>query len=162
MKKFYTEFTAGVFMLVGIACLAWLSIRLGGLDVAAAKGYEVSATFSNIGGLRKGAEVVIAGVRIGGVTDVILKDYMAEVTMSISQTIELPKGSIAAIKTRGLIGEQFITISPGGEAENIPHGGRIRETQSAVNLIDLAAKYGFGDVDDGGKDDKKKDDSTLD
>ncbi len=156
MKKFYIELTAGLFMLVGVACLAYLSVHLGGLQLGGPNTYEVSATFSDIGGLRKGAEVVIAGVGIGRVKMVRFdKDkYAGEVTMAISENVKLPKGSIASIKTRGLIGEQYVAISPGGEPEDIEPGGRILHTQAAIDLFGLATKYGFGDVgrdEEGGK-----------
>ncbi|MFP4029274.1 MAG: outer membrane lipid asymmetry maintenance protein MlaD [Candidatus Brocadiia bacterium] len=148
MKKFYVELTAGFFVLAGVLCLAYLSIRFGGVDVFKKEGYEVKAKFSEIGGLRSGAPVFIAGVNIGRVTKVSLKDYTARVSLWVRGDIDLPEDTIAAVKTRGLIGEKYIALSPGGALKNIPPGGQIRETQSAVDLESLISKYAFGEVEE--------------
>jgi phospholipid/cholesterol/gamma-HCH transport system substrate-binding protein len=146
MKKFYVQLTAGVFVVVGCVCLAWLSVRLGGLETWG-EGYEVQATFSDVGGLREGAAVSIAGVQIGSVRRVQLEDFAALVTLQVNPEVELPEGTIASIRTRGLIGEQYIYISPGGGEENIQPGGSIEDTQPAVDLHKLISKYAFGDVE---------------
>lgn len=147
MKRFYIHLTAGVFMLIGLICLGYLSVELGGTRVLQAEGYEVQAVFSNVGGLRTGAPVVIAGVEVGSVTRIGLKDYAAQVKMHLKRDVKLPKDSIAAVKTRGLIGEKFVSISIGASPESIEAGGKIRETQPAVNLESLISKYAFGEVE---------------
>jgi phospholipid/cholesterol/gamma-HCH transport system substrate-binding protein len=146
MNKFYVQLTAGIFVLIGGLCLAWLSIRLGGLETWG-EGYQVEARFSDVGGLREGAAVSIAGVQVGSVSQVKLDDYAALVTLRMDPNVKLPEGTIASIRTSGLIGEQFIYISPGGGEENIQPGERIEETQPAVDLHSLISKYAFGDVD---------------
>jgi phospholipid/cholesterol/gamma-HCH transport system substrate-binding protein len=147
MKKFYVEMTAGLFVLLGILCFAYLSIQLGGVNFFGAERYPVSATFSQVGALRSGAPVVIAGVDVGEVTDVSLKDFAAVVRMRINEDIELPTDSIASIRTRGLIGEQYVAVSPGGARETVEPGGRITETEPAIDLHSLIAKYAFGEVE---------------
>ncbi|MBS3764787.1 MAG: outer membrane lipid asymmetry maintenance protein MlaD [Planctomycetes bacterium] len=147
MKKFYVELTAGFFVLAGILCLGYLSIRFGGFEIFKKEGYEVEAKFSEIGGLRTGAPVVIAGVDVGRVSEIALENYAAEVRLWVRGDIDLPEDTIASVKTRGLIGERFIALSPGGALKNIPPGGQIRETQSAVDLESLISKYAFGEVE---------------
>lgn len=147
MKKFYIELTAGVFVLLGILAFAYLSIQLGGVNLLGGEAYEVTATFSQVGALRGGAPVVIAGVDVGEVQDVRLKNYAAIVRMHIRSDIELPTDSIASIRTRGLIGEQYVAVSPGGARETVEPGGRITETEPAIDLHSLIAKYAFGEVE---------------
>ncbi len=146
MQRFYIEMTAGIFVVLGLLCLGYLSVRMGVVDMHGAETYEVRATFSQIGGLRSGASVVIAGVRVGQVETVQLKDYAAQVDLLIRSDVELPKDTIASIRTRGLIGEQYITLSPGAARETIASGGTIRETEPAIDLHSLIAKYAFGEA----------------
>lgn len=147
MKKFYIEVTAGVFVLLGLFCIGYLSLTL---DIGSKFGrdaYKVTATFSNIAGLYKGASVVIAGVSVGEVKEIKLENYAAELTLSVRGDIKLPKDTVASIKTRGLIGEQYVGLSPGGSLDNIEPGGKIRETEPAIDLHSLISKYAFGDIE---------------
>lgn len=146
MKQYYIDLTAGVFVIAGALSLAFLSVRLGGVGFPGG-GYKLSARFSQVAGLRKDAPVVIAGVDVGEVTDISLTNFAADVEFRIREDIKLPEDSIASIKTRGLIGEQFIELSPGAARETIQPGGRIRETESAIDLHSLIAKYAFGEVE---------------
>lgn len=144
MKKFDLELCVGLFMILGIVCLGYLSIKLGKLEVLGSQGYEVEAIFSNGGGIKSGSSVVIAGVEVGRVKQVSLDDYKARVVMDFPLNVKVQKDAIASIKTRGLIGDKFIEISPGGSEELIGPGGKIRETQSAVDLEQLISNYVFG------------------
>jgi len=146
MKKFDVGLTVGLFMVVGIVCLAFLSIKLGRMEVLGSSGYNVRAVFTETGGLRSGASVVIAGVEIGRVKAITLEDYEAHVLLNINGGVEIQEDSIASIKTRGLIGEKFVDISPGGAEEIVQPGGRIRDTQPAVDLESLISKFVFGDT----------------
>ena len=146
MMKYYLELTAGIFVLAGVVCLGYLSVTLGGLQVGGGQGYNVSATFSDVGGLRAGTEVVIAGVKVGRVTRVRLKDYAAKVRMRIQPDVKLPRDSIASVRTEGLIGQRYVSISPGAARDYVKPGGNIRQTEPAVNLRSLISKYAFGEV----------------
>ena len=146
MRNYYLELTAGIFVLAGVLCLGYLSVTLGGLQLGAGEGYTVSARFSNVGGLRGGSPVVIAGVEVGRVKDVALDEYAARVEMSIKGDVKLPNDSIASIQTEGLIGQRYVSISPGGAPESIEPGGKIRQTEPAIDLRSLISKYAFGDV----------------
>jgi phospholipid/cholesterol/gamma-HCH transport system substrate-binding protein len=144
MKKRYVELTVGVFVLVGLYCLAHLSVRLARMDLATGDQYEIKALFVNVGGLRVGASVVIAGVEVGRVREVRLEDYEGLVVMAIDPEVVLQKDSIASIRTRGLIGEKYVSISPGGSEEKIENGGEIFETEPAVDLEKLISNFVFG------------------
>ena len=146
MRKFDTELAVGLFIVAGVICLGYLSIRLAKMEVVGTKGYEVQAVFSNSGGLKVGAGIVIAGVDVGRVRSVTLENYEARVVMSIPWTIKLQEDAIASIRTRGVIGEKYVELTPGGSDKIISPGGKIRETQPAVDLEELISKYVFGKV----------------
>jgi phospholipid/cholesterol/gamma-HCH transport system substrate-binding protein len=144
MKKIDLELSVGLFIIAGIICLGYLSIKLGKMEVLGSKGYEVYAIFSNSGGLKAGSSVVIAGVDVGRVKAITLEDYQARVILNLPENVNIQEDAIASIKTRGLIGEKYIEITPGGSEKLIPPGSRIRETQPAVDLEELISKFVFG------------------
>ena len=144
MKKVNLELSVGLFMIVGIICLGYLSIRLGKMEVLGGKGYEVQAVFSNSGGLKAGSSVVIAGVDVGRVKRIVLDDYQALVVMNLPLDVKVQEDAIASIKTKGLIGEKYIGITPGGSEKTIEPGGRIRDTQPAVDLEQMISSFVFG------------------
>jgi len=140
------ELMVGVFMIVGILCLAYLSVKLGKVEVMGRHGYEVFAIFSDTGGLRSGADVVIAGVDVGRVQSISMEDYEARVVLELNPGLKIHEDAIVSIKTRGLIGEKFVQISAGASDELIKPGGRIRQTESAVDIEALISKYAFGNL----------------
>lgn len=146
MKRFDIELAVGLFMIAGIICLGYLSINLGRMEILGSKGYEVYAFFSNSGGLKTGSSVVIAGVDVGRVKDITLEDYQARVVLDLQQGVIIQEDAIASIKTKGLIGEKYIEITPGGSEKIIPPGGRIRDTQPAVDLEELISNFVFGKI----------------
>jgi len=144
MRKFDLEFAVGLFMVMGILCLGYISIKLGKMEILGDKGYEVEAVFSNSGGLKTGSSVVIAGVDVGRVKRIALDDYQARVVLNLPLNVKIQEDAIASIKTKGLIGEKYVEITPGGADELIKPGGRIRDTQSAVDFEELISNYVFG------------------
>jgi phospholipid/cholesterol/gamma-HCH transport system substrate-binding protein len=146
MKKAYLEFVVGLFLAIGIGCLAWLSIKVARKEFFARNGYELQAAFSNGSGLRRGTPVVIAGVEIGRVARVGLEDYEAKVRIVIQQGVVLQSDTIASIKTKGLIGEKYIELTPGASEKTIQPGGVVRETQPAMDLEALIGKYIQGNL----------------
>ena len=144
MKKFDVEVAVGLFMIAGILCLGYLTVRLGRMDVLGKEGYELNAVFSNTGGLKTGASVVIAGVEVGRVEKITLDDYRARVSLNIPADLEIQEDAIASIKTKGLIGEKYIEITPGGSDRILKPGERIRDTQPAVDMEHLISNYVFG------------------
>jgi phospholipid/cholesterol/gamma-HCH transport system substrate-binding protein len=146
MKKFDLELAVGLLIIAGIICLGYLSIKLGKMEVWGGKGYDLDAIFSDVGGLKIGASIEIAGVEVGRVKTITLHNYQARVVLNLSENVKVQEDAIASIKTKGLIGEKFIDITPGGLEKLIPPGGRIRETQAAVDLEELISKFVFGKI----------------
>jgi phospholipid/cholesterol/gamma-HCH transport system substrate-binding protein len=146
MKRFDLELMVGLFIIAGIICLGYLSIKLGKMEVVGGKGYEIYAIFSNIGGLRTGSSIEIAGVDVGRVKNITLDNYLAHVVLDLPRSVKIQEDAIALVKTKGLIGEKYIEITPGGSEKIIQPGGRIRETQPAVDLEGLISKYAFGKI----------------
>ncbi len=143
MRKFDLELAVGFFMIAGMVCLGYLSIKIGKMEVFGERGYEIQAVFSNSGALKTGSSVVIAGVQVGRVKRIILDDYQARVIMNIPFNLKIQEDAIASIKTKGLIGEKYIEITPGGSEEIIGPGGRVRETEPAVDLERLISNFVF-------------------
>ncbi len=147
MKRSVVDLSVGVFVLIGLLALGWLSVKLGRVELLGSRGYALTADFPSVGGLKAGSAVEIAGVEIGRVDAIVLdKDYQARVRMTIRPDVKLQDDSIASIKTKGLIGERYIRISPGGSDRVIPPNGRIREVEPPVDFEELLSKYIFGKV----------------
>jgi len=144
MRRFDIEFAVGLFVLAGILSLGYLSIKLGKMEVIGGGGYEIQAMFSNSGGLKTGASVVISGVEVGRVKSISLEDYQAKVVMVLPQDIKIQEDAIASIKTKGLIGEKYVEITPGASDIVLKPGERIRDTQPAVDLEQLISSFVFG------------------
>ncbi|MBW1723259.1 MAG: outer membrane lipid asymmetry maintenance protein MlaD [Deltaproteobacteria bacterium] len=146
MRKLDIELSVGLFIIAGLICLGYLSIKLGRMEVLGGKGYEIYARFTNTGGLKVGASVAIAGVEVGRVKSITLEDYQARIVMNLDESIKIQEDAIASIKTRGLIGEKYVEITPGGSDQIIEPGGRIRETQPAVDFEELISNFVFGKI----------------
>ncbi len=146
MKKFDLELAVGLFIIAGMVCLGYLSIKLGKMEIIGEKGYEVYAVFSNAGGLKNGASVEIAGVDIGRVRGITLDNYQARVVLNLPWKVKIQEDAIASVKTKGLIGEKYVEISPGASEKLIKPGDRIQETQPAIDVEELISKYVFGKI----------------
>src|SRR6185437_4307633 len=131
-----TKLIVGLFALAGIVALAILSLRLGKIELFNGEGYVVYANFDNISGLKTGDQVEIAGVQVGKVVGLGLKDYRAHVDLRINKGVQIDTDAIASIKTSGIIGDKYVSISLGGGEHDIGDGGVIRRTQSAFVLED--------------------------
>jgi phospholipid/cholesterol/gamma-HCH transport system substrate-binding protein len=130
-----TKLIVGLFTLAGIVALAVLSLRLGKVELFNGNGYVIYANFDNISGLKTGDEVEIAGVQVGKVVGLSLKDYRARVALRLNQGVQVDTEAIASIKTSGIIGDKYVSISLGG-GNDLASGGVIRRTQSAFVLED--------------------------
>ena len=147
MQRKTLELAVGAFVALGIAALAMLSFRVGNLSTSDGGGYHVKARFENIGGLKVKAPVTVAGVRIGRVTDIYFdsEDYQAVAVLNISkQYAALPKDTGASILTSGLLGEQYISLEPGGSPEVLAEGDELTLTQSALVLEKIIGQFLFG------------------
>lgn len=144
MKKFDLELAVGLFIIAGIICLGYLSIKLGKVEIVGERGYEIYGIFSNVGGLKVGSSVEIAGVNVGRVKKIALDNYQANVVLHLPKDLKIQEDAIISVKTKGLIGEKFIEITPGGSEKIIRPGDRIRETQAAVDMEELISNFVFG------------------
>jgi phospholipid/cholesterol/gamma-HCH transport system substrate-binding protein len=155
------EIGTGLFVLRGCAALAFLTTQLPGTSLKLGGGpptYQVTAKFDNIGDLKAGSPVTMAGVTIGRVESIRFdpKDYKAAVTLRIeNQYSEIPDDSDASIQTAGLLGGKYIGIGPGGSETFLKEGGQIEFTQSAIVLESLVNKF-FANMADKGGDTKSQ------
>jgi len=140
MKRFNLEVTVGLFVLLGLFALAYLSVKLGKLQLGSGHTYVLTAVFPSVTGLKSTASVEVAGVEIGRVEAIHLKDFEAVVTLRLNDQIRLQEDAIASIRTRGLIGQKYIRISPGGSDRLIPPGGRIRDVETPIDFEDLIGR----------------------
>jgi phospholipid/cholesterol/gamma-HCH transport system substrate-binding protein len=149
MKRVGLNTVVGLFVLIGILCLAYLSIKLGKLEIIGGEYYPVTAEFDSVSGLKKGASVEMAGVDVGRVDRIALDPNTgrARVSLKMRRDIKLQSDVIASVRTRGIIGDKFIILKPGGSETMIPPGGILRETESAVDLEELLSKYIHGKVE---------------
>ena len=148
MKKFPIETSVGIFVLIGILCVGYLTIKLGKMEILGDDNYTVSARFQSVAGLKNGASVELAGVQVGQVSDIKIdvNDMVAVVQLKIRDDLKLADDVIASIKTAGLIGDKYVNLTPGGSDVMLKDGDSILETESAVDLEELISKYVFGGV----------------
>ena len=146
MDKGRLELIVGLFVLVGIVCLGYLSIKLGKLELIGGDVYEVDALFNSATGLKAGAAVEVAGVEVGRVKRINLKEDRAMVRLSVQSGTKLYSDTIASIKTRGIIGEKYLALSPGGGGDPLKPGDTIRDTESGLDLEELVSQYVHGKV----------------
>ena len=155
------EIGTGLFVLLGFAALAFLTTQLPGtsLSLGAQDGYAVSAKFDNIGDLKPGSPVTMAGVRIGRVESIRIDpaDFQAQVVMRLDdQYNQIPDDSDAGIQTAGLLGGKYIGLNAGGSETFLKQGGQIEFTQSAIVLESLVNKF-FANMASKGPDEQKED-----
>ena len=146
MEKTKLEMVVGVFVLVGLLCLAYLSVKLGKLELIGGGVYEVEAQYNSASGLKPGSAIEIAGVEVGRVRGITLNQDRAMVKLAVNNTIKLYTDTIASIKTRGIIGEKFLALSPGGGGDPLKPGDTIRDTESGLDLEELVSQFVHGNV----------------
>ncbi|TFL15731.1 outer membrane lipid asymmetry maintenance protein MlaD [Pusillimonas caeni] len=150
MTREKTDFWVGLFVLLGIVALVFLALRAGNLSsFSFSRSYQVQAYFDNLGGLKVRAPVKSSGVVVGRVSGIQFDNqvYQAVVTLDINENYEFPDDSSASILTSGLLGEQYIGLTPGGDDKMLEQGARIQYTQSAVVLEELISKFLYSSAD---------------
>ncbi|HEB88011.1 MAG TPA: outer membrane lipid asymmetry maintenance protein MlaD [Deltaproteobacteria bacterium] len=136
------DLTVGLFVLIGLSTLAYLSLKVGGLEFSPGERIELHATFDDIGGLSVRAPVRIAGVKIGQVSDIGLdEDLRALVSMEVDAGLPLSIDSSAAIRTSGLLGDQFISVELGAEDDVLKDGDEFTFTESALSIDKLIGRF---------------------
>jgi phospholipid/cholesterol/gamma-HCH transport system substrate-binding protein len=148
MRKDSVELGVGIFVLIGILCVGYLTVRLGKMQILGDNYYPLSARFQSVTGLKTGSQVEIAGVQVGQVDSIALdpKEMVAIIQLKIRKDVQLTDDVIASVKTAGLIGDKYIKLSPGGSSDILKPGDMITETESALDIEALISKYAFGDV----------------
>ncbi|HEY5895892.1 MAG TPA: outer membrane lipid asymmetry maintenance protein MlaD [Chthoniobacterales bacterium] len=148
MKQSNLELSVGIFVALGIAAIVWFAVQAGAGTAVSGSTYEIKARFANIGGLKTGSQILIAGVPVGRVGKIDLDgQFAAIVRLTVQQHVHLPADTIASIKTSGLIGDKYIALAPGADTNDLQPGGVITDTESAVDLESLISRYAFGNVD---------------
>jgi phospholipid/cholesterol/gamma-HCH transport system substrate-binding protein len=147
MERKGIELGVGLFLLVGLLCMAYLSFKLGNVQWFGSSRYRIQAQFSNVGGLTENADVSMAGVKIGKVEKIELKSGQALVTLSINKGVQIEEDAIASVKTKGIIGDKYLSISPGASDEYIQPEGRIQDTQPPLDIEALLSRFVFGNLD---------------
>ena len=153
MAKRTIEILVGLFVMLGLAALVFVSLKAANLtSFSNGDSYPLTARFDNIGGLKARAPVRSAGVVVGRITGISLdpKSYQGVVAMEIQRDYQFPKDTSAKILTAGLLGDQYVGLEPGGEVDNLPAGGTIKQTQSAVVLENLIGQFLFNKAADVG------------
>ncbi|MCF6147126.1 MAG: outer membrane lipid asymmetry maintenance protein MlaD [Candidatus Kuenenia sp.] len=148
MKKFDVEIAVGIFIFCGILCMGYISVKLGRINFFSDNYYQINAVFSSVKGLKKHTAVEIAGVEVGKVDAIALKDYEAIVILEIRNDIKLQEDAIASIRTKGLLGEKYVEITPGGSDQIIEPGGYLIETEPPLDLEKLIGNFVFGKAED--------------
>ncbi len=148
MKKISQETIAGLFVLLGIFLLAYMTISLGDVRLFGDDRYTVITRFESVSGLREGNPVEMQGIEVGEVKRLELDQerQLSVAVLSIDRNIIIYDDAIASIKTAGLIGDKFISINAGGSGERLPDGGVILNTESPIDIGDIIGKYAFGSV----------------
>ena len=156
------ELAVGVFVIIGVAAIGYLSASIGGVEFFPGPKTNVTARFASIGDLKSGASVRLAGVQVGEVAQIRLVDYAAEVDLALNAAIDVPADTIASIRTSGLLGESFVLLRPGGSEKNLQSGDRVAQTEPAIDLIDLFVKYALDQGDDEEKSEADNDEEDDD
>jgi phospholipid/cholesterol/gamma-HCH transport system substrate-binding protein len=136
------DLTVGLFVLAGLAALAYLTFQVGGLSYKVPGGFDLYATFDDIGGLKERAPISISGVKVGQVASVQLDDLLrARVKLDLDPGLELPVDSTARILTSGVLGDQFVALEPGAEEDILRSGDEVEFTESALSIEKLIGKF---------------------
>jgi phospholipid/cholesterol/gamma-HCH transport system substrate-binding protein len=149
MKKYSQETWVGLFMTFGLICVTYLSFQLGHVSLFKTDTYPLTAQFLRVSSLREGNPVTMMGIDIGQITglDIDQEHQVALVHFRIRKKINIYRDAIASIKTRGLIGEEYMEIDPGGAGELLKPGDTIIDTEPPFDLIETISKYAFGSVE---------------
>lgn len=142
------EIAVGLFLVLGLVAFGWLALRLGEVSwLTGSSTYTLYAEFENISGIKNGSEVQIAGVSVGSVAELRLNEEgKAVATFKLNKGVQIPKDSIASVKSQGIIGDKFIRIMPGGDKTSYQSGETIVDTESSLDIESLISKFALGGV----------------
>ena len=147
MKKYSKETVVGIFVVIGLACIGYMTVKLGNVGFFGDSTYALFAKFNTVTGLRESNPVNMLGLEIGRVHK--FSNQVVQVEFRINKGIEIFDDAIASVKTEGLIGDKYVAIDPGGGGDLLANGDTITDTNSPTDIMDLVSKYAFGDVGGG-------------
>jgi len=149
MKKYSNETIAGIFVIIGLICIGYMTVQLGNVSIFGDDSYSLYARFTTVSGLRVGNPVEMLGMEIGKVSSFKMdqEEQLAAVELKIKNGIKIYDDAIASIKTAGLIGDKYVSIDAGGGGDLLKQGDTIIETEAPADIGDLISKYAFGDVE---------------
>jgi len=157
MKKYSMETAVGIFIVVGLICVGYMTVKLGNVSLFGDTTYPLYARFTSVAGLRVGSSVEVYGIQVGTVTSLNIDHdkQMGVVGMKVNKGTIIYDDASATIKTAGLIGDKYVKVDPGGSGEVLKTGSFIAQTSVPADIEDLIGRYAFGDVKkDPGKDTK--------
>ncbi len=149
MNNHGSEIKVGIFVLIGIIILAYMSLKVGKFDFGKPEGYEIIAYFDNVSGLNTDVPVEIAGIEVGRVKEIVLDQGKAKVSMRISYDTSIPSDSTASLRSRGLMGDKFIEIALGSpESPSLKNGEKVVHTRTPADIDQAVNKIGevAGDI----------------
>ncbi|MBF0180148.1 MAG: outer membrane lipid asymmetry maintenance protein MlaD [Magnetococcales bacterium] len=148
MRSVKLEIAVGLFVLAGLLALAWLSVKLARMELVGGNHLPLYAQFTSVAGLKTGATVEIAGVNVGRVDRIELNnaDFEAKVRLLVDPAVQVQEDAIASVRTKGLIGDRYITISPGASPKILKANEVIRKTEPAINFEELISQFIHGSV----------------
>ncbi|MGD8256973.1 MAG: outer membrane lipid asymmetry maintenance protein MlaD [Desulfobacterales bacterium] len=151
MKKYSKETVVGIFVVIGLVCIGYMTIKLGNVGFIGENTYSLIGKFTSVTGLRVGNPVNMLGLEIGRVEKFTMdqENQQVVVEFKINKGIEIYDDAIASIKTEGLIGDKYVAVDPGGGGDLLADGDQITDTNSPTDIMDLVSKYAFGDVGEG-------------
>ena len=151
MKKYSKETVVGIFVVIGLFCIAYMTVKLGNIGFLGENSYSLYAKFTAVTGLRVGNPINMLGLEVGRVEKFTMdqENQQVIVELKINNGIEVFDDAIASIKTEGLIGDKYVAIDPGGGGDLLENGDTITDTNSPTDIMDLVSKYAFGDVGEG-------------
>ena len=150
MKQLKIEFFVGLFVIAGFLCVSYMAINMGNFSLFNEQdSYQLVGRFDSVSGLKEGAAIEIAGVKIGKVATIVLdvENFEALVSMDIPNHIQLPLDSVASVRTSGIIGDKYIKLTVGVEDEKLGPGEEFEQTESALDIEELISKFVFSSSD---------------
>ncbi len=156
MKKYSKETVVGIFVVIGLFCIGYMTVKLGNVGFFGENTYSLFANFTTVTGLREGNPINMLGLEIGRVQKFTMdqENQVVKVEFKINKGIEIFDDAIASVKTEGLIGDKYVSLDPGGGGDLLANGDLITDTNSPTDIMDLISKYAFGDVGGGGEEEE--------
>lgn len=141
MKKSTVEIIVGLFICIGLLCMGYISIKLGNVTLFNDDHYSLEASFTSVAGLRKDTNVEISGVQVGKVESIHLENYQAIVSLLIQNGVEIQEDAIASIRTKGILGDQYIEILPGASDVVLGPGETMLDTEPPFDLLSILKNF---------------------